>query len=41
MAGAPELETDADRQLNGIPLDRPVRETLRKLAAEYGAPVLL
>ena len=41
VAGAPELEAEADRRLNGIPLDRRVRETLRKLAAEYRAPVLL
>ena len=41
VAGEPEMEAEADRRQNGIPLDWKVRETLRTLAAEYGAPILL
>lgn len=41
VAGGPELEAEADRRQHGIPLDPKVRETLRKMAAEYRAPVLL
>ncbi len=41
VAGDPEWEAEAERRRLGIPLDPKVRETLRKLAAEYKAPVLL
>lgn len=41
VAGDPEWEAEADRRRLGIPLDPTVRETLRRLATEYGAPVLL
>ncbi len=41
VAGEPEVAAEADRRRNGIPLDWRVRETLRSLAAEYGAPVFL
>jgi LDH2 family malate/lactate/ureidoglycolate dehydrogenase len=39
VAGEPEVETEAERRRLGIPLDPKVREDMRKLAAEYGAPV--
>jgi LDH2 family malate/lactate/ureidoglycolate dehydrogenase len=41
VAGEPEMEAEAERRRLGIPLDPKVREEVRKLAAEYGAPVLL
>lgn len=41
VAGEPEWEAEAERRWLGIPLDPKVRETLRKLAAEYGAPVIV
>jgi len=41
VAGDPEWEAEAERRRLGIPLDPKVGETIRKLAAEYGAPVLV
>ncbi len=41
VAGEPEVEAEAERRGLGIPLDPKVREGLRKLAAEFGAPTLL
>jgi LDH2 family malate/lactate/ureidoglycolate dehydrogenase len=41
VAGDPEWEAEDDRRAHGIPLDPTVRNMMRRLAAEYGAPVLV
>jgi LDH2 family malate/lactate/ureidoglycolate dehydrogenase len=41
VAGEPEDQIAAERQANGIPIPPGLRETIRKLAAETGAPFLL
>ena len=41
VAGDPEWEAEAERRRLGVPLDPNVRETLRKLARAYGAPVFV